>query len=113
PHWFAAHIQASSPQWRQRVKESDAIVFGNVTDKKASVLCYTYSDVRGGTRIDRKTGQKVWSGPDNNDFRPYTSIPRPLLSRDATKVWFHSSMLMPTTDWTGIYVAVLRRPDPP
>lgn len=113
PHWFAAHIQASSPQWRQRVKESDAIVFGNVTDKKASVLCYTYSDVRGGTRTDRKTGQKVWSGPDNNDFRPYTSIPRPLLSRDATKVWFHSSMLMPTTDWTGIYVAVLRRPDPP
>ena len=113
PYYFAAHIQASTAQWRQRVKESDAIVYGDVREKKASVLCYTYSDVRGGTRTDRKTGQKTWSGMDNNDMRPYTAIPRPLLSRDATKVWFHSSMLMPTEDWTGIYVVVVRRPEPP
>jgi len=114
PFYFAAHIQASSAEWRKRIKESDAIMFGDVRDSgKASVLCYTYSDVRGGTKTDRKTGKTVWSGMDNNDFRPYTSIPRPLLSRDATKVWFHSSMLMPTEEWTGIYVAVLRRPDAP
>ncbi len=114
PFYFAAHIQASSAEWRKRVKESDAIMFGDVrTPGKASVLCYTYSDVRGGMKKDRDTGKMAWSGMDNNDFRPYTSIPRPLLSRDATKVWFHSSMLMPTEDWTGIYIAVLRRPDPP
>jgi hypothetical protein len=113
PFFFAAHIQGSSPEWRRRVKESDAIVFGDVREKKASVLCYTYSDVRGGTKTDRATGKVMWSGMDNNDFRPYSSIPRPLLSRDATKVWFHSSMLMPTEDWNGIYIAVLRRPDAP
>jgi hypothetical protein len=114
PFFFAAHIHATSHAWRQRVEWSDAIVFGDVREpEKARPLVFTYSDVRGGTRVDRATGKRVWSGPDNNDYRPYTSIPRPLLSRDATKVWFHSSMLMPTEDWTGIYVATLRRPDAP
>lgn len=114
PHLFAAHIQASSPQWRQRVKESDAIMWGDLRQgTKASVLCFTYSDVRGGIRTDRNTKKTQWSGPDNNDFRPYTSIPRPLLSPDATKLWFHSSMLMPLDQWNGIYVAVTKRPEPP
>lgn len=114
PFFFAAHIQGSTPEWRKRVPESDAIVFGDARQPdKAKVLCFTYSDVRGGTKVDRQTKKVTWSGMDNNDFRPYTSIPRPLLSRDATKVWFHSSMLMPTEDWTGIYIAVLRRPDAP
>lgn len=114
PYYFAAHIQASTPEWRKRVPESDAIFMGDVREPaKSKVLCYTYSDVRGGTKTDRATGKVTWSGMDNNDFRPYTSVPRPLLSRDATKVWFHSCMLMPTEDWTGIYVAVLRRPDAP
>ncbi len=113
PHFFAAHIHATSPAWRQRIAWSDTLVFGDVRDPdNAKPAIYTYSDVRGGTRTDT-TGKRVWSGPDNNDFRPYTSIPRPLLSRDATKVWFHSSMLMPTEDWTGIYIATLRRPDAP
>ncbi len=114
PNYFAAHVHATSPQWRKRIEWSDAIVFGDVREpEKATPLVFTYSDVRGGTTIDRKTKQRVWSGPDNNDYRPYTSIPRPLLSRDATKVWFHSCMLMPTEDWNGIYIATLRRPDAP
>ncbi|MGB7160359.1 MAG: hypothetical protein WBD40_19985, partial [Tepidisphaeraceae bacterium] len=113
-HFFAAHIGVPSAEWRRRVKESDAIVFGDIrTPGKASVLCYTHSDARGGTKQDRSSGKLVWSGMDNNDLRPYHSVPRPLLSRDATKVWFHSAMLMPTDQWTGIYVAVLRRPNPP
>jgi hypothetical protein len=77
------------------------------------LLCFTFSDARGGTKVDPATKKRVWSGPDNNDFRPYHAIPRPLLSPDATKLWFHSSMLMPTEDWVGMYVAVIRRPDPP
>jgi hypothetical protein len=114
PNFFAAHIGATSAEWRRRVPWSDGIVFGDVRNPgKADLLCFTYSDVRGGTKFNRQTKQLTWSGMDNNDFRPYTSIPRPLLSRDATKVWFHSSMLMPTEDWTGIYIAVLRHPDPP
>lgn len=114
PFYFAAHIQAASPEWRRRIEWSDSIVFGDVrSPENAKPLVFTYSDVRGGTKLDRATGKRVWSGPDNNDYRPYTSIPRPLLSRDATKVWFHSSMLMPTEDWTGIYIATLRRPEAP
>ena len=114
PNHFAAHIQASSPEWRKRVKESDSIFAGDIRKpSEAGVLCYTYSDVRGGVRTDRTTKKLQWSGMDNNDFRPYSSVPRPLLSRDATKVWFHSCMLMPTDQWVGIYVAVLRRPDAP
>ncbi len=114
PYYFASHLQASSPEWRKRVPESDAIFMGDIREPgKSKVLCYTYSDVRGGTKVDRATGKLTWSGMDNNDFRPYASVPRPLLSRDATKVWFHSCMLMPTEEWTGIYVAVLRRPDAP
>jgi len=50
---------------------------------------------------------------DNNDFRPYHAIPRPLLSPDGTKVFFHSCMLQPLEEWTGMYVAVARRPMPP
>jgi hypothetical protein len=111
PDIWAAHMSAPSPDWRKRIKESDAIIWGNLKGP-ASVLCYTYSDVRGGIRRER--GKPVaWSGMDNNDFRPYSSIPRPLLSPDGTKLWFHSCMLMPTEDYTGIYVAKIAAPQPP
>ncbi len=114
PNFFAVHIAGSSAEWRKRVPASDSIFAGDARDtKNAAVLCYTYSDVRGGTKVDRKTGKLVWSGMDNNDFRPYSSVPRPLLSRDSTKVWFHSCMLQPTEEWVGVYVAVLRRPEAP
>jgi len=113
-HFFAAHIQASTAEWRKRVPFSDGIYGGDVREpEKSGLICYTYSDVRGGVKVDRNTKKLMWSGMDNNDFRPYSSVPRPLLSRDATKVWYHSSMLMPTDQWNGIYIAVLRRPDAP
>ena len=110
PNIWAAHISAG---WREKVKESDAIVWGRTTEATASVLCFTYSDVRGGTKTDRATGKIVWSGPNNNDYRPYSSIPRPLLSPDGTKLLFHSSMLQPSEDWVGMYVAAIQRPAPP
>jgi len=111
PDIWAAHM---STGWRDKVKESDCIVWGYASQAKAEVLCHIYSDVRGGLQKDRKTGKYTkWSGMDNNDFRPYSAIPRPLLSPDATKLWFHSSMLMPCEEWVGAYVAVIRRPDPP
>jgi hypothetical protein len=43
----------------------------------------------------------------------YDGIPRPNQSPDATKVWFHSSMLMPDDTSTGSYIAVFRRPHAP
>lgn len=111
PDVWAAYMSAG---WRAKVKESDCIVWGYASQGKGEVLCHTYSDVRGGLQKDRATRKYVkWSGPDNNDFRPYSAIPRPLLSPDATKLWFHSSMLMPAEEWVGIYVAVVRRPEPP
>ena len=103
-----------SAGWRAKVKESDCIVWGYASQGKGEILCHTYSDVRGGLQKDRATGKYAkWSGMDNNDWRPYSAIPRPLLSPDATKLWFHSSMLMPAEEWVGIYVATIRRPDPP
>ena len=111
PDIWAAYMSAG---WRAKVKESDCIVWGYASQGKGEVLCHTYSDVRGGLQKDRATGKYAkWSGMDNNDFRPYAAIPRPLLSPDATKLWFHSSMLMPAEEWVGIYVAVVRRPEPP
>jgi hypothetical protein len=108
---WAAYMSAG---WRAKVKESDCIVWGYASKATGEILCHTYSDARGGLQKDNKTKQYAkWSGPDNNDMRPYCAIPRPLLSPDATKLWFHSSMLMPAEEWTGIYVAVVRRPDPP
>jgi hypothetical protein len=108
PDIWAAYVSAS---WRKNVKESDAIVWGHLQGP-ASVLCYTFSDVRGG--IKREHGKPVaWGGVDNPAYRPYSSIPRPLLSPDGTKVWFHSSMLMPTEDYAGIYVAVVTPPQAP
>ncbi|HEY3320639.1 MAG TPA: hypothetical protein VGP72_09255 [Planctomycetota bacterium] len=110
PDVWAAYMSAG---WRTKIKESDCIVWGYATQGKGEVLCHTCSDVRGGLQKD-KTGKYIkWSGMDNNDFRPYAAIPRPLLSPDATKLWFHSSMLMPCEEWVGGYVVVIRRPDPP
>ena len=43
----------------------------------------------------------------------YDAIPRPNQSPDATKCWFHSSMLMPENKYTGSFIAVFRRPYAP
>jgi hypothetical protein len=111
PDIWAAYMSAG---WRNKVKESDCIVWGYASKGNGDILCHTYSDVRGWLQKDRATGKYVkWSGMDNNERRPYSAIPRPLLSPDATKLWFHSSMLMPAEEWVGIYVATIRRPEAP
>ncbi|MFB3891397.1 MAG: fibronectin type III domain-containing protein [Phycisphaerae bacterium] len=110
PDIWAAFIAA---EWRDKVKESDGIAWGRTETGKGELLCYTYSDLRGGLKKDRRTGAVTWTGMNNNDARPYSSIPRPLISPDATKVWFHSAMLMPYDEWCGAYVVVTQRPEPP
>jgi hypothetical protein len=110
PHVWAAFMSAN---WRSRIKESDGLVWGDPAEGTGSLLGYTCSDVRGSVKVDRKTKIPAWSGMDNNDWRPYHAVPRPLLSPDGTKVWYHSSMLMPYDDYVGIYVVTTRRPAPP
>lgn len=56
------------------------------------------------TPFDRRRGENEGG---------YDAIPRPNQSPDATKCWFHSSMLMPSNRYTGSYIAVFRRPWPP
>jgi len=58
------------------------------------IICTPYDRLRGGTQ-------------------GYDSIPRPNQSPDATKSWFHSSMLMPSDNYTGSYIAVFRKPYAP
>ncbi len=43
----------------------------------------------------------------------FDALPRPSQSPDATKAWFHSSMLMPDDTFTGSYIVVFRRPYAP
>ena len=43
----------------------------------------------------------------------YDAIPRPNQSADATKCWFHSSMLNPSDSYTGSYIGVFRKPYAP
>ena len=110
PHVWAAFMSAS---WRAKVKESDGLVWGDPMDATGALLCYTFSDLRGSVRFDRRTRALAWSGMENNDGRPYHAVPRPLLSPDGTKVWFHSAMLMPYDEYVGIYVVTTHRPSPP
>jgi hypothetical protein len=111
PRLWAAHMSAG---WRAKVKESDGLVWGDPVEATGALLCYTYSDLRGSVRFDRATRRALaWSGMENNQWRPYHAIPRPLLSPDGTKVWFHSAMLMPYDDYVGIYVVTTRRPAAP
>jgi hypothetical protein len=46
-------------------------------------------------------------------YQGYDAISRPNQSPDATKFWFHSSMLNPADDYTGSYIGVFRKPHPP
>jgi hypothetical protein len=64
---------------------------------------------------DGKTVEIVCTPYDRRRPGPtgYGSIPLPTQSRDGNKCWFHSSMLMPTNDYTGSYVAVFHKPRPP
>jgi hypothetical protein len=106
PDVWAAYM---STGWK--IPTADTLVWGHVTGP-GNVLCYTFSRVRGAIRSIH--GKPVsWNGIDDNGPRPYSCIPRPLLSPDGTKLWFHSSMLQPEEDYVGAYVVVISRPAPP
>ncbi|OGF46583.1 MAG: hypothetical protein A2231_02810 [Candidatus Firestonebacteria bacterium RIFOXYA2_FULL_40_8] len=66
----------------------------NYDGKTIKVIC---------TPFDRRRG----------DGFDYDGIPRPHQSPDATKSWFHSSMLNRSDKMTASYIAVFRKPYPP
>jgi len=94
PEWFFAAVgpggrrEYGDPQYVRR------IVACNADGKTVKILC---------TPFDRRRGGR----------RGYDAIPRPNQSPDATKCWFHSSMLQASDRFTGSYIAVFRRPYPP
>jgi hypothetical protein len=89
--WFAAVARKSEDWMDERV--CGRVIAGTATGK-ASSLCSTYDR--------RREGRAGYDG-----------IPRPNQSPDATKCWFHSSMLMPSNTCTGSFIAVYRRPHAP
>ena len=90
--WFA-HVYVKKEGWMDPWV-CDKIVAG---DLKGEIirLCTPYDRRRGGGRAG------------------YDGIPRPNQSPDATKCWFHSSMLMPRDTCTGSFIVVFRRPHAP
>ncbi|HUT33721.1 MAG TPA: hypothetical protein VNE39_09590 [Planctomycetota bacterium] len=92
PDWFFAHVSRPEKGWDSPIK--GRIVTGKADGSVLKVLCNPH---------DRKRGGRAG----------YDGIPRPIQSPDATKCWFHSSMLMPSDAFTGSYIAVFRRPHPP
>jgi hypothetical protein len=92
PDWFFANV-SRHPTWKDQSLLAK-IVAGKADGSVLKVLCTPYDRQRGG-----KAG--------------YDGIPRPNQSPDATKCWFHSSMLMPSDEYTGSYIAVFRRPHAP
>lgn len=91
PEWFFGAVGTGvSPQ-----KEYNRRLLAcNADGKTVKIIC---------TPFDRRR-----PGKPN-----YASIPRPNQSPDATKCWFHSSMLLPDDKYTGSYIAVFRRPYAP
>jgi hypothetical protein len=92
PDWFFASV-SRHPTWRDQ-RLCGRIVAGKADGSVLKVLCNPFDRRRGG-----KSG--------------YDAIPRPIQSPDATKCWFHSSMLNPSDEYTGSYLAVFRRPHAP
>ncbi|HUV38715.1 MAG TPA: hypothetical protein VMY39_03835 [Planctomycetota bacterium] len=90
--WFA-HVYVKKEAW-QDDWICDKIVAGNLKGEVVR-LCTPYDRRRGGGKAG------------------YDGIPRPNQSPDATKCWFHSSMLMPRDTCTGSFIVVFRRPYAP
>src|SRR5690606_22142246 len=92
PDWFVANV---SKDWdSERSPYSGMIVMGSPTTREIKVIANPYDRQReGGAGFD--------------------GIPRPNQSPDATKAWYHSSMLMPHNKFTGSYIVVFRRPYAP
>jgi len=91
PDWYFANISRRDPPWSEL---DGKIVAGNADGTEPILLCEPYDRHRGGT--------EDWAG-----------IPRPNQSPDATKCWYHSSMLMPDDSRAGSYIVVFRRPHAP
>lgn len=94
PDWFfyacgTGDVRGRDPRYDRRLIASRADA------SEVRIICTPY---------DRRRGANEGG---------YDAIPRPNQSPDATKVWFHSSMLMPTNAFTGSYIAVFRRPYAP
>lgn len=92
--WFfyacgTGDVPGTDARYRRR------LIAGRWDNSEVRILCTPYDRRRG----DHEGG--------------YDAIPRPHQSPDATKCWFHSSMLMPTNAFTGSYIAVFRRPYAP
>ena len=98
PEWFVANPNLGWPD----EPLSGTIVAGRAdpsgdtagSGARLEVLAHAYDHRRGG-----KAG--------------FDALPRPSQSPDATKAWFHSSMLMPDDTFTGSYIVVFRRPYAP
>jgi len=96
PDWFFAAV---GPGSRHRESYSQPqyihkLVACKSDGRTVEIIC---------TPFDRRRGGKGG----------YDKYPRPNQSPDATKCWFHSSMLMPSDAFTGSYIAVFRRPYAP
>lgn len=94
PDWFfyacgTGNLHGRDPRFERR------LVAGRADGGELRVVC---------TPFDRRRG------PGEGG---YDAIPRPNQSPDATKVWFHSSMLSPDNKYTGSFIAVFRRPHAP
>lgn len=95
PDWFFAHTTRNDNQNALKwIEWQDAIVAGKADGSVLKIICRPYARRRPGKA-------------------PYHGYPRPLQSPDATKCWFHSSMLMPANKFTGSFIAVFRRPHAP
>jgi hypothetical protein len=75
-------------------KYNRRLIAGTADGKTVKILCTPY---------DRRR-----EGKPN-----YASIPRPNQSPDATKCWFHSSMLLPSDKYVGSLFVVFRKPYAP
>ncbi len=90
PDWYFIHIsdKKKNKEW------TDAICAGNADGSVLKIIARPFSHLRGSKRRFR-------------------GIPRPNQSPDATKCWFHSSMLMDTNLDVGSFIVVFRRPHAP
>jgi hypothetical protein len=94
PDWFfyacgTGNNASRDPRYDRR------LIAGRADGQEIRVLC---------TPFDRRRGAHEGG---------YDAIPRPNQSPDATKCWFHSSMLMPDNKYTGSFLVVFRRPYAP
>ena len=94
PDIWHAHIYNGTSSWIDPYFK-DSIVRGDAAGGTPTVIARPYDNRRG--------------GPAGG----YESIPRPTQSPDATKVLFHSSMLMPSDNYTGSFIVVSHGPRAP